>query len=215
MFSYKKTRQHVPHKTAVSIWVLHQLVLFARPIVGNACVRKLNKRSLLNIQPVHDNKLPYECSGSGTKCSVSSSVLVTLISGTLTRNWWPPIHQRVDRHLDDSSPEILEENIKKCDQSMNLLYAPWIVGYVTCFVIRRTHRPYVLSHIRRPGWGRLPTQGPRSIFNDRRRGETGKQMGKRTLGTNQTQVLLMPQGTTETYRFQVSQFQPTLSSDYV
>lgn len=203
-------------ETAVSIWVRHQLVLlYARPIVGNAYVRKLNKRSLLNILPVHDNKLPYECSGSGAKCSVSSPVLVTLISGTLMRNWWPPIHQWVDRHLDDSSPELLEENVKKSDQSMNWLYVSWIFGDTTCFVIRRKHHPYVLSHTRRPGWGRPPAHSPRSVFNDRRREEPGRQMGKRKFGTNQTQVSLMPPGTTKMYRLEVSHLEPNLTSDYV
>jgi hypothetical protein len=50
--------------------------------------------------------------------------------------------------------------------------------YITCFVIRRTHHPYVLNHTRRTGWERLPAHGSRLVFNDRRREETGRQDGE-------------------------------------
>jgi hypothetical protein len=92
------------------------------------CARKLNKWSLLNIPSVHDNALPYECRW----WSKSSSVLVTIISATLMRNWWPPIHQGVDIYLGESSRGTQEEDVKKSDQSMNWLYASWIFGCVTC-----------------------------------------------------------------------------------
>jgi len=85
MFSSKYTSMCPTQETAVSIWVPHQLVLSARSIVGKAYVRKLNKRSLLNILPVHDNKLPYEYSGSETKCSVCP---LQCWSHLLVAHWW-------------------------------------------------------------------------------------------------------------------------------
>lgn len=114
--------------------------------------------------------------------------------------WWeiddhPSISEWTDT-LDDSSPEILEEDVKKSDQSMNWLCASWIVGNITCFVIRKTHHPYVLHHNRRTGWGRLVAHGPPSVFNDRRREEKGRR--------NQTHVLLMPLETTKAYRHNIS-----------